>query len=81
MPERQAIAVGYLDKGLKIVDLDLLLPKFKSVSASFLPHRSVKDVMELGFRSRILAVTYTNPQYFVIDLEFNQTNELGNGFG
>lgn len=40
----------------------------------------MKDVLELGYQSRILAVTYNNPEYHVIDLIYKQSTLLGPGF-
>ncbi len=45
---------------------------------TFLEGKSVKDVVEID-KNLVLAVTFQNPEYFVIDLELKKVFDLGPG--
>jgi len=48
--------------------------------AHFLDGKCVKDIVEID-KNLILAQTFVNPEYFIIDLELKQVYELGAGSG
>ena len=80
LPDREAIAVGFMNKGLHIIDIELGKQKFLKPSYVYLGKKSIKDVLDMGHEQIILVVTYQNPDYYVINLQYNLVTLLGEGF-
>ena len=60
------IAVGHKNNGISILDVSLAKSRI-TLYAHFLDGKSVKDIVEID-QNLILALTFLNPEYFVIDL-------------
>eukprot|EP00347_Sterkiella_histriomuscorum_P008764 403343844 len=79
LQQNQSVVVGYMNKGLQIIDMDF--ERFRlSLRSSILNNFSVKDVVEIDI-NRLLVLTYSPPTYFKVDLELKSVKPLGDGSG
>ncbi|CDW80829.1 UNKNOWN [Stylonychia lemnae] len=77
LPLNNSIAIGYLDDGVILLDIDFLGPKLL-YRAQFLKQLSVKDVVELD-ATQILTLSYKPARYQTIDVVKKIVTDLGDG--
>lgn len=66
LKQSNMIALGHKNNGLSIMDVSLTKSRI-TLYAHFLDGKSIKDIVEVD-QNLILAVTFINPEYFIIDL-------------